>query len=199
MRVLVACEFSGTVRDAFAARGHEAWSCDLLPSETPGNHIVGDVLAILGDGWDLMVAHPPCTYLTVSGNRWMKPEYAAQYPNRAQQREDAVAFFLALYHAPIPRVAVENPIGVMSTRFRKPDQVIQPWMFGHGEVKATCLWLRGLPVLQPTHRDTPDLFASPAPSERHDRLHRLPPSPTRWKERSKTYSGIARAMAEQWG
>ena len=177
MRVLVACEFSGTVREAFAALGHDAWSCDLLPTERPGQHIQGDALAVLGDGWDLMVAHPPCTYLTVSGNKWMRPEFAERFPGRAGQREDAAAFFLALYNAPIPRVAVENPIGVMSSRFRKPDQVIQPWMFGHGEVKATCLWLRGLQPLIPTHREEPDLFAAVAPAERTGRTHR-PTAPT---------------------
>lgn len=199
VRILVACEFSGTVRDAFAARGHDAWSCDLLPTERPGQHIQGDVLQVLADGFDLMVAHPPCTYLTVSGNKWMKPEFAERFPRRHEQREEAVAFFLALYHAPIARVAVENPIGVMSTRFRKPDQVVQPWMFGHGETKATCLWLRGLSPLLPTHHKDGDLFTDPAPTERVQRLHLLPPSPTRWAERSKTYPGIAQAMADQWG
>lgn len=199
MRVLVACEFSGTVRDAFQAKGHDAWSCDLLPTERGGPHIQGDVTSILAAGWDLMIAHPPCTYLTVSGNKWMKPEFAHRFPRRAEQREEAVAFFLALYNAPIPRVAVENPIGIMSTRFRKPDQVVQPWMFGHGETKATCFWLRGLSPLLPTHHKDGDLFTEAAPVERVQRLHLLPPSATRWAERSKTYPGIAAAMADQWG
>ncbi len=197
MGILVGCEFSGTVRDAFRALGHDAWSCDLLPTEAPGPHIQGDVLDVIGQGWDLAIFHPPCTYLTVSGNKWFRPEFADRFPERARQREDAIAFFLALYHAPIPRVAVENPIGVMSTRFRKPDQTIQPWQFGHGETKATCLWLRGLPPLIPTHRRD-DLFALPEPTEREQRLHRLPPSPERWKERSRTFPGIAKAMAAQW-
>lgn len=195
MRVLIACEFSGVVRDAFLARGHDAWSCDLLPTEAPGPHIQGDVLSVLGDGWDLMIAHPPCTYLTVAGNKWMGHP---KFPTRADDRKAAIRFFMALCDAAIPRVAIENPIGIMSTHFRKPDCVIQPWMFGHGETKATCLWLRGLPPLIPTHmRD--DLFAAHEPDGREQRLHRLPPSATRWKERSRTFLGIAAAMAEQWG
>lgn len=199
MKVLVACEFSGIVRDAFRARGHDAWSCDLLPCEAdPTWHIQGDVLQVLDRGWDLMIGHPPCTYLTVSGNKWMKPEYADRFPGRAGQRESAAAFFMALMAAPIPRIAVENPIGIMSTRFRKPDQVVQPWMFGHGETKATCLWLRNLPQLVPTHLKS-DLFAKEQPTERVQRLHRLPPSADRWKERSRTSHGIANAFADQWG
>jgi hypothetical protein len=198
VRVLVGCEFSGTVRDAFRARGHDAWSCDLLPTEVPGPHIQGDVLDVIGQGWDLAIFHPPCTYLTVSANKWLLPEFASRFPDRARQREDAIAFFLALYHAPIPRVAVENPVGVMSTRFRKPDQTVQPWQFGHGETKATCLWLRNLPPLIPTHLPN-DLFALPEPTEREQRLHKLPPSADRWKKRSKTFPGIAQAMAAQWG
>jgi len=200
MRVLVACEYSGTVRRAFAALGHDAWSCDLLPSDDSGhNHIQGDVLPISGqNGWDLMVAHPPCTFLTVSGNKWMKPEFANRFPTRQQDRAAGIAFFMALMSAPIPRIAVENPIGIMSTHYRKPDQVIQPWMFGHGETKATCLWLKGLPKLSATHRKD-DLFAAQEPEAREQRLHKLPPSPDRWKLRSTTYSGIAAAMADQWG
>jgi len=189
MRVLVGCEFSGTVRDAFIRRGHDAMSCDLLPTERPGPHFQGDVLSILGDGWDLAVFHPPCTYLTVSGNKWMKPEYRDRFPDRPRQREEAVEFFMALANAPIPRIAIENPIGIMSTRWRKPDQVVQPWMFGHGEVKATCLWLKGLPLLAAT-------LVVPG---RNPRLHRMPPSRDRWKERSRTYQGVADAMANQWG
>jgi hypothetical protein len=198
MKILVACEFSGTVRDAFIRGGHEAWSCDLLPSEKPGNHYQGNVLDIICDGWDLMVAHPPCTFLTVAANKWMKPEFADRFPDRPQQRKEAVNFFMAMINAPIPQIAVENPIGVISSRYRKPDQVVQPWMFGHGETKATCLWLKGLPRLIPTHIDG-DLFAAETPPEREQRLHNLPPSPTRWMERSKTFQGIADAMATQWG
>jgi len=198
MRVLVACEFSGTVREAFRERGHDAWSCDLLPTEREGQHIVGDVMEVLGNGWDLAICHPPCTYLTVSGNKWMKPEYADRFPGRAEQRESAVKFFMALANAHIPKIAIENPIGVMSSLWRKPDQVIQPWMFGHGETKATCLWLKNLPKLVPTHMKG-DLFAEEEPMERVQRLHRLPPSAERWKERSRTFAGIAKAMAEQWG
>lgn len=180
MRVLIACEFSGTVRDAFAARGHNAASCDLLPSERPGNHYVGDVREILHMDWDLMVAHPPCTHLAVSGARWFKDK-------RAEQAE-ALDFVRLLLDAPIPRIALENPVSVISSRIRKPDQVIQPWQFGHGEVKATCLWLKGLPKLVPTN----------IVDGREARVHRMPPGPDRWKERSRTFQGIADAMAEQW-
>lgn len=189
MKVLVACEYSGRVRNAFIARGHDATSCDLLPTDSPGPHYQGDVHDILDQGWDLMVAHPPCTYLTVSGNRWFRPEFTEKYPTRHQDREDAVAFFMDLWNAPIPRIAIENPIGILSSRFRKPDQVIQPWMFGHGETKATCLWLKNLPPLFPTS----------IAGGREQRLHRLPPSDDRWKLRSETFPGIADAMAHQWG
>lgn len=181
MRVLVACEFSGVVRDAFAALGHDAVSCDLLPSERPGPHIQGDVCDVLGDGWDLMVAHPPCTHLAVSGARW----FAAK---RAEQ-EDALAFVRLLMDAPVPRICIENPVSIISSRIRKPDQTIQPWQFGHGETKATCLWLKGLPKLVPT-----DIVAG-----RSARVHRMPPGPNRWRERSRTFPGIAAAMAAQWG
>jgi site-specific DNA-cytosine methylase len=181
MRVLIACEFSGTVRNAFAARGHDAWSCDLLPTKKPGQHIQGDVRDVLGHGWDLMIAHPPCTHLAVSGARWFK--------DKRQEQSEAVAFFMALVNAPIARIAVENPVSVMSTRYRKPDQIIQPWQFGHGETKATCLWLKGLPSLK--HTNVVD--------GRENRVHRMPPSVDRWKLRSVTYPGIAEAMAEQWG
>lgn len=184
MRVLVACEFSGTVRDAFARLGHDAWSCDLLPTERPGNHIQGDVLSILGDGWDLMIAHPPCTYLCVSGISWN-----SRRPGRAALTEKALQFVALLMAAPIPRIAIENPVAVISSRIRKPDQTIQPWQFGHGETKRTCLWLKGLPPLRPTN----------IVEGREQRLHRLPPSPDRWKLRSLTYQGIADAMAQQWG
>lgn len=183
MRVLVACEFSGTVRDAFAAKGHDAWSCDILPTEKLGNHIQGDVLKILNDGWDLMIGHPPCTHLAVSGAR-----HFAKKREGGEQKE-AIDFFMALSNASIERIAIENPICIMSSVWRKPDQIIQPWQFGHGETKATCLWLKGLPKLMPT-----DIVDG-----RESRIHRLPPTKDRWKLRSKTFSGIADAMAEQWG
>lgn len=192
-RILVACEFSGAVRDAFRARGHFAWSCDLLPSEAPGPHIQSDVLKVLNDGWDLMIAHPPCTYLASSGLHWNK-----RRPERAALTEAAVEFVRALWGAPIPRIAIENPIGCLSTRIRKPDQIIQPWEYGHDASKATCLWLKGLPLLQPT-----DVLPGGRQARRANQTasgqNRLPPSPDRWKLRSLTYPGIARAMAQQWG
>lgn len=181
MRVLVACEFSGAVRDAFTRRGHDAVSCDLLPSETPGQHHQGDVRDILADGFDLMISHPPCTHLAVSGARWFKDKQAEQ--------AEALEFVRTLLDAPIPRIALENPVSVISSRVRKPDQIIQPWQFGHGETKATCLWLKNLPKLQPTN----------IVDGRENRVHRMPPGPDRWKERSRTFQGIAEAMAEQWG
>ena len=180
-RVLVACEFSGAVRDAFIAAGHDAMSCDLLPTEAPGPHYQGEVRDVLGDGWDLMIAHPPCTHLAVSGARWFK--------DKQQEQADAINFFMSMVNAPIARIAVENPISIMSTKYRKPDQIIQPWQFGHGETKATCLWLKGLPPLMPTHIVT----------GREARIHKMPPGPDRWRERSRTFAGIAAAMAAQWG
>jgi hypothetical protein len=179
MRVLVACEYSGTVRDAFRARGHDAMSCDLLPTDAPGPHYQGDVRDVLGDGWDLMVAHPPCTHLAVSGARW--------FHLKQREQAEALDFVRLLMAAPISRIAIENPVSVISGRICKPDQVIQPWMFGHGETKATCLWLKGLPKLKPTN----------IVDGREARIHRLPPSPDRWKIRSATYAGIAAAMADQ--
>ena len=184
MRVLVACEYSGTVRDAFRAQGHDAVSCDLLPTEVPGPHIQGDAIeAAYQGGWDLMVAHPPCTHLAVSGARWFSEKRASG------EQDEAIRFFLALARAPIARIAIENPVCIMSSVWRPADQVIQPWQFGHGETKATCLWLKGLPHLIPTH----------IVSGREARIHKMPPSPDRWKERSRTYAGIAKAMASQWG
>jgi len=180
MKILVACEFSGIVRDAFATRGHDAWSCDLLDTERPGQHIKGDVLDILDDGWDMMIAHPPCTYLAVSGARWFK--------HRQKEQAEALEFVRTLLNADIQRIALENPVSVISTRIRKPDQIIQPWMFGHGETKATCLWLKNLPKLIPTN----------VVNGRDNRVHREPPSKNRWKNRSRTYTGIAEAMAERW-
>ena len=181
MRVLVACEYSGAVRDAFAARGHDAWSCDLLPTERLGDHIHGDVLQHLHRNWDLMIAHPPCTHLAVSGARWFKDKQIEQ--------AEALDFVHRLMDAPIPRIALENPISIISSRIRKPDQIIQPWQFGHGETKATCLWLKNLPKLTPTN----------IVEGREARIHKMPPGPDRWKERSRTFEGIAHAMAEQWG
>lgn len=180
MKVLVACEYSGAVRDALIARGHNAVSCDIVPSERPGPHIQGDVREHLNDGWDMMIAFPPCTHLAGSGARWW--EY------KGKEQEAAVRFVLTLAQAPIPKIAIENPIGKLSTAWRKPDQIIQPWQFGHGETKATCLWLKGLPKLQPTN----------VVEGREARVHRMPPGPNRAKERSRTYAGIAQAMAEQW-
>ena len=181
MRVLVACEYSGRVRDAFIRAGHDAISCDLLPSEAPGPHYQGDVREIIGGGYDLMVAHPPCTHLAVSGSRWFK--------DKQQEQADALEFVRMLMSADIPMIAIENPISIISSKIRKPDQIIQPWQFGHGETKATCLWLKGLPKLTPTN-----IVAG-----REAKVHRMPPGPDRWKNRSRTYIGIAQAMAAQWG
>ena len=181
MKVLVACEFSGAVRSAFARRGHFAVSCDLLPAEDNGPHIHGDVLEVLGHGWDLMICHPPCTHLAVSGARWFKEKQVEQ--------AEALEFVHRLLSAPIQFIALENPISIISSRIRKPDQIIQPWQFGHGEVKATCLWLKNLPKLVPTN----------IVEGRTPRVHYASPGPDRWKERSRTLTGIAEAMADQWG
>jgi hypothetical protein len=200
MRVLIACEYSATVRDAFRARGFDAWSIDLLPTEgNPRWHIQGNVLGsrpravlvewggcgpqILEMGWDLLIAHPPCTDLAVSGAR----HFAAKVADGRQGR--ALDFVQRLLDAPIPHIALENPVSIISSRIRKPDQIIQPWQFGHGETKATCLWLKNLPKLVPT-----DVVEG-----RSDRIHKMPPGPNRWKERSRTYAGIAEAFATQWG
>lgn len=184
MRVLVACEYSGRVRDAFIAGGHDAMSCDLLPSDSPaGKHYQGDVRDVLNDGWDLMIAHPPCTDLAVSGAR----HFAAKIADGRQQA--ALDFVRDLMNAPIEKIAIENPVSVISSKIRKPDQIIQPWQFGHGETKATCLWLKNLPLLIPTN----------IVDGREAVVHRMPPSADRWKKRSTTYLGIAAAMAEQWG
>ena len=183
LRVLVACEYSGRVRDAFRRHGHEAMSCDLLPTETPGPHHQGPVQDVLNDGWDLMVAHPPCTDLAISGSRWLAQK-------QADGRTDAaLAFVRLLMAAPIDRWCIENPVSLISSRIRKPDQIIQPWQFGHGETKATCLWLKNLPRLRPTN----------CVDGRDGRVWLMPPSPDRWKERSRTYEGVAQAMADQWG
>lgn len=232
MKVLVACEFSGIVREAFRKRGHDAWSCDLLPTEIPGNHIQGDVLAILKDGWDLMIAHPPCTYLSVSGLHWNK-----RIEGRQAKTEAALEFVRKLLDAEIPKICLENPVSCISTRIKKPAQIINPWMFGHDESKQTCLWLKHLPMLSATLTVVRPAWI-PCPNDcgdfwcqRHS-LHtadcecppleewieqdddpyeirysnqtpsgqnKLGPSPTRAMDRSRTYQGIADAMAEQWG
>lgn len=190
MRVLVACEFSGTVREAFRCRGHDAMSCDLLPTEVPGPHYEGPVQDVIGQGWDMMVCHPPCTYLASSGLHWNK-----RIAGREEKTLEALDFVRFLLTAPIKRIALENPIGRISTAIRKPDQTIQPWMFGEDASKATCLWLEGLPLLQPTNVIKKDRYANQTASGQN----KLGPSPDRWKERSRTYKGIAEAMAEQWG
>jgi hypothetical protein len=204
MRVLVACEFSGAVRDAFIRGGHDAMSCDLLPNETPGPHYQGSVMDILDDGWDLMVAHPPCTYLTLTGNKWFRPEFAERFPTRHQDRADAVEFFMALVNAPIPKIAIENPIGIMSSRYRKPNQIIQPWQYGHETTKATCLWLKGLPNLMPTNIVSKGEVVVSKSGNRMSRWYyetsMLPlKNGIIAKARSVTFQGIADAIADQWG
>ncbi len=193
MRVLVACEFSGIVRDEFIARGHDAISCDLLPTEKPGPHYQGDVVDIINDGWDLMIAHPPCTYLAVSGMHW-----TIRGLRHPQLTEDALSFVQTLLDAPIPKIALENPVSIISSRIRKPDQIVQPWWFGHDASKKTCLWLKGLPPLEPTNQlpgDNKTRRANQTPSGQN----KLGPSKDRWKLRSMTFQGLASAMAAQWG
>lgn len=181
MRVLVACEFSGIVRDAFCARGHDAVSCDLLPTERPGPHIQADVLTVLGQDWDLMLAFPPCTHLAASGNRW----HAG-----TERRQEALTFVRMLLDAPIPRIALENPVGAISSHIRRPDMILQPWQYGHRETKQTCLWLKNLPPLMAA-----DVWAGPY----EERVWRMGPRKDRWKDRSRTLPGVAEAMAGQWG
>jgi hypothetical protein len=195
MKVLVACEYSGTVRDAFRAAGHDALSCDLLPTDVPGPHYQGDVADIINDGWDLMVAHPPCTYLCSSGLHWN-----TRRPERAQMTEDALKFVQFLLDAPIPRIALENPIGCIGTRICKADQTIQPWQFGHDASKSTCLWLKNLPLLTPTAVVEPRIANGKKrwANQTDSGQNRLPPSEDRWKIRSETYAGIAAAMVAQW-
>lgn len=190
MRVLIACEYSGVVRDAFLARGHDALSCDLLPTDSPGPHYQGDVRNILGEGWDLMIAHPPCTHLAVSGARWFKDKQVEQ--------AEALDFVRLLLDAPIARIALENPVSIISSRIRKPDQIIQPYMFGHEATKTTCLWLKGLPLLQPTQLVGKGSRHVTKGGKSLPTWYNLPPSPDRWKIRSATFPGIAHAMAEQW-
>jgi hypothetical protein len=193
MRVLVACEYSGTVRDAFSARGHDAWSCDFEPAETGGNHYQQDVLTAIPYGWDLMIAHPPCERLCVSGARW---KYEKE--GWVAEQDAAILFVQALMDAPIHKIAVENPVGIISSRIRPPDQIIQPWQFGTPETKATCLWLKNLPLLIPTHKDQ-DMFSEPVPENIEARVHSLPPSAERKRLRAWRYTRIAEAMADQWG
>ena len=195
MKVLVACEYSGTVRDAFIRAGHDAMSCDLLPTDAPGPHYQGNVMDVIGDGFDLMVAHPPCTYLSVSGMHW-----TTRGLRDPQLTTDALAFVRLLMDAPIPRIAIENPVSVISSRIRKPDQIIQPHMFGHDASKKTCLWLKGLPPLTPTQTIVPRMVnGKPRYGNQTDSgQNKLAPSADRWKIRSETYSGIADAMANQW-
>ena len=195
MKVLIACEYSGIVRDAFAAKGHDAWSCDILPTESPGNHFQGDILEHLDKGWDLMIAHPPCTHLAVSGARWFtegKKPWSLQ--------EDALNFVRKLLDAPIDKIALENPVSVISTKIRKPNQIIQPFEYGHDVTKKTCLWLKNLPNLKPTKIVKPDivLVNGKKMSRMHYESFKLP-SKERSKVRSKFYTGIAEAMADQWG
>lgn len=196
MKILIACEYSGRVRDAFTKLGHDAMSCDLLPTDEPGKHYQGDVRDVLFDGWDLMIAHPPCTYLTNSGVCWLHKD-----PNRWQLLDDGAAFFKMLLDAPISKIAIENPIMHKYAKERiggvKQSQVMQPWMFGHMEQKATCLWLKGLPLLQETENVKEEMML--LPKNERERLHYLPPSADRWKLRSTTYQGVANAMAAQWG
>lgn len=217
MRVLVACEYSGRVRQAFRDLGHDAWSCDLLPSEDNSPyHIQGDIVPLLDQGWDLMVAHPPCTYLAVSGLHWNKKD-----PARAAKTEEGLEFVRLLMNAQIPRIAIENPVSCISTRIRKPDQIIQPNMFGEDASKKTCLWLKNLPLLVPTNPVEGKLYCCGNPLPNEDKYgcpschgtkkpqriwgnqtpsgqNKLGPSPDRWKERSRTYPGVAKAIAEQW-
>ncbi len=181
MKILIACEYSGIVREAFSKLGHDAWSCDILETEIPGNHLQCDVREIIGDSWDMMIAHPPCTHLAVSGARWFK--------DKKVEQAEALEFVRLLLNAPIEKIALENPISIISSHIRKPDQIIQPWQFGHGETKATCLWLQNLPKLQPTN----------IVEGREQRIWKMPPGENRWKERSRTFEGIAQAMANQWG
>lgn len=200
MKVLVACEFSGVVRDAFLRRGCDAWSCDYLDTERIGPHIKGNVLEILHSGWDMMIAHPPCQYLSLAGNKYFLPKYRERFPDRKKQRELALDFVRCLLKAPIKYIALENPISVISSRIRKPDQIIQPFQFGHPDRKPTCLWLKNLPLLRPTEIVEPDIKLNrngKTASVHHDMALRLP-AEERWKFRSRTYTGIADAMAEQW-
>lgn len=205
MRVLIACEFSGVVREAFKRHGHDAWSCDLLPTEIPGNHLQEDIFHVLGSSmwglWDLIIAHPPCTYLCNSGVSWLYKKDKSRNEERWEQMREGAIFFRSLLNSNCERIAIENPIPhkyALEIIGQKYTQVIQPWQFGHGETKATCLWLKGLPPLKPTHTNAP-LFGSEAVTGRVPRSHWESPGPERWKNRSRTLAGIAEAMADQWG
>jgi len=203
MKILVACEFSGTVRDAFIKNGHEAMSCDLEPTEVPGPHYQGNVMDVIDQDWDLMIAFPPCTYLTLTGNKWFKPEFSNRFPTRNQDRKNAIKFFMDLVNLPIPKIAIENPIGVMSSFYRTPDQIIQPWEYGHKTTKATCLWLKGLPMLRPTNIvDKGEVVISKSGNRMSRWYYETSKLPIkggiRAKARSVTFQGIADAMANQW-
>jgi hypothetical protein len=192
MKVLIACEFSGIVRQAFRNKGHDAWSCDLLPVEDKSKfHYQKDVLNILEDGWDLMISHPPCTHLAISGARWFK--------DKEKEQKEAIDFFMKLVNARIPKICVENPICIMSSKYRKPDQIIQPWQFGESFQKTTCLWLKNLPKLIPTKIVDKGDFHITKSGKKLPKWYNLPPSKDRWKERSRFFIGIAKAMADQWG
>jgi len=201
MKVLIACEYSGIVRDAFKLQGHDAWSCDILPTEQEGNHIQSDILDILDDNWDLMIAHPPCTYLTVTGNKWFKPEYNKRFPSRHEDRDIAISFFMALINANIPKICVENPVGIISSIYQQPTQYIHPYQFGDPHAKKTGLWLKNLPKLIPTNIVKPEYYIYK--DGRRDPIWHVEtmklPKHERMKARSKTFQGIANAMAKQWG
>lgn len=209
MKVLVACEYSGIVRDAFKLKGHDAWSCDILPTDRPGQHYQCDVREVLDKGWDLMIAHPPCTFLSTSGAKWYyHPDDShlpmelrrphPKFPNRRQDQQDAIDFFLMLANANIPKIAIENPVGVMS-RWKKPTQIIQPYQFGHPEPKKTCLWLKNLNPLKPTKIVNPEYHTTESGKKVPVWFFSLSKSDYRWKVRSETFRGIANAMADQWG
>lgn len=191
MKVLIACEYSGVVRDAFIKRGHDAWSCDLLATDSSGPHIQGDVLEILNDEWDLMIAHPPCTHLATSGARWFK--------NKQTEQKEALNFVRTLLNAPINKIALENPISIISTKIRQPDQIVQPWMFGHEMTKSTCLWLKNLPLLTPTNIVGKGKNHITKSGKSIPEWYNLPETKDRWKKRSRTFEGFAEAMAKQWG
>ena len=202
VKILIACECSGIVRDAFITRGHDAWSCDMVNTERPGNHIEGDVLEILGDGWDMMIAHPPCTFLCTTGNKWMGKKYRERFPTRVQDRKDAIEFFMCMVNAPIPKIAIENPVGIMSTHYQKPDQYVQPHWFGEPHSKKTGLWLKNLPKLEATNVVEEEPRVIPKSGHSMSKLHvaigKLPMN-ERAALRSRTFQGFAEAMATQWG
>lgn len=201
MKILIACEYSGIVRDAFKDKGHDVWSCDILPTDKEGQHIQDDILKHLDDGWDMMIAHPPCTYLTVTGNKWFKPEFKDRFPTRIQDREDAIEFFLKLANANIPKICIENPVGIMSSVYQKPTQYVHPYYFGDKHSKKTGLWLKNLPKLKSTNIVEPEFYIYKDGRKDplwHVETMKLPPL-ERMKARSKTFQGVADAMAEQWG